>query len=165
MKRGIAAGASAGLISGCVFAMLMLVIPVGGRVGAMIALAASVADASSSLVGWLVYAAYGCVAGALFGALLDGQTANPRVAALWGALYGVGWWIIAELFLVPLLVGSWSWSFWTPEASAVGEVAVPLLAGHVVYGVVLGTIWSRATGGRPRRRQARAEAPPLRRAA
>lgn len=56
-------------------------------------------------------------------------------------MYGAGWWVIAELVLVPALLARWSWSFSTAATAPVREAALPLLAGHVVYSVILGVAW------------------------
>ncbi len=146
MGRKMAAGVVAGLIGGLVFSALMRVVPVAAAGPSMIAFAADVAHAANPMVGWLVYPVYGVVIGALFGALLRGQTLGDIPGALWGVAYGVGWWIIAELVLVPARLGGWSWSASAFGAALVHEAALPLLAGHVVYGVILGVTWSRITG-------------------
>jgi hypothetical protein len=60
---------------------------------------------------------------------------------MWGGLYGVGWWIVAELVLIPVLLAVWPLSI--TAVDRVRDVALPLLVGHVVYGVILGAVWSR----------------------
>lgn len=109
----------------------------------MIAFAAATVHASNPLVGWLVYPVYGVVIGAFFGWLLHRQTLDDVRAALWGGLYGVGWWIIAELVLIPALLVIWPFS--TSAVERARNFAFPLLAGHVAYGVILGLAWSRIT--------------------
>jgi hypothetical protein len=141
MRKTLAAGAAAGAIGGVVFAGLMRVFPVGAEHRSMIAFAADLVRAGSPLIGWLVYPVYGIAIGALFGWLLGGSALDNIRAAMWGGLYGVGWWIAAELVLIPALLAVWPLSI--SAVDRVRDVALPLLVGHVVYGVVLGIAWSR----------------------
>jgi hypothetical protein len=141
MHKTTAAGAAAGAIGGVVFAGLMRLFPVGAEHRSMIAFAADLVRGWSPLIGWLVYPVYGIAIGALFGWLLGWSALDKVRAVMWGGLYGVGWWIAAQLVLIPALLALWPLSI-----SAVArflDVALPLLVGHVVYGVILGIGWSR----------------------
>jgi hypothetical protein len=106
-----------------------------------------VVRAGSPLAGWLVYPVYGVAIGALFGWLLGHGALDKVRAAMWGGLYGVGWWIAAELVLIPVLLAVWPLS--ASAVDRVRDVALPLLIGHVVYGVILGIAWSRFMEVRP----------------
>ena len=141
MYKTVAAGAAAGAIGGVVFAGIMRLFPVGVEHRSMIAFAADLVRAWSPLIGWLVYPVYGIAIGALFGWLLGWSALDKVRAALWGGLYGVGWWIAAELVLIPVLLTVWPLSI--SAVDRVRDVALPLLVGHVVYGVILGIGWSR----------------------
>jgi hypothetical protein len=141
MHKTLAAGAAAGAIGGVVFAGLMRLFPVGAEHRSMIAFAADLVRAGSPLIGWLVYPVYGIAIGALFGWLLGGNALDTVRAAMWGGLYGVGWWIAAELVLIPARLAVWPLSI--SAVDRVRDVALPLLVGHVVYGVVLGIAWIR----------------------
>lgn len=140
MERRIAAGAVSGMIAGLVFDALMRVLPGAAGQTSMITFAAEVIHVPNRLGAWLVYPLYGVVIGTLFGWLVSGRTFDDRRAALWGVLYGVGWWIIAELVLIPALFAIRPFS--ASAVDRVRDVALQLLAGHVVYGVILGVIWS-----------------------
>ena len=154
MHKTVAAGAAAGAIGGIVFAGLMRLFPVGAEHRTMIACAADLVRARSPLIGWLVYPVYGVAIGALFGWLLGRSALDKARAAMWGGLYGVGWWIAAELVLIPSLFVVWPLSI--SAVDRVRDVALPLLVGHVVYGVILGIAWSRFVEvGRPYRWAAR----------
>ena len=142
MSNRIAAGAAGGLIAGVAFDLVMRLMSAGTG-GSMIVFAAGVVHASSPLVGWLVYPVYGVIIGAFFGWLVHDQTVEDAAAILWGGLYGVGWWIVAGLVLIPVLRPTWPFSIAAVDQAR--EVAVPLLVGHIVYGVILGLIWSQIT--------------------
>jgi hypothetical protein len=140
MSRRMIAGAGAGLIAGVVLAVVMRALPVAaadGREISMITFAARLLGMGGPLVGWLAYLADGVVIGALFGAaFLVGPLSVTRTAVLGGA-WGLGWGLVAALGLVPALLGLAPFS-----AAALRElrvIAVPVLAGHVVSGAVLGT--------------------------
>src|SRR6185295_15073627 len=83
MHKTVAAGAAAGAIGGVVFAGLMRLFPVGAEHRTVIAI------------------------GAVFGWLLGRSALDKARAAMWGGLYGVGWWIAAELVLIPSLLVVW----------------------------------------------------------
>jgi hypothetical protein len=141
MERKIAAGVAGGLGAGLVFAIVMRVVP--GANGSMITFAARAVHLGRPLAGWLAYLVYGGLIGGFFAWLLRDQRLDDMSAMVWGALYGLGWWIVAGLILVP--VGEGSWPFSTMAIDQAREVALPLLIGHVVYGGVLGLAWSAIT--------------------
>ncbi len=147
MHKTIAAGAAGGAIGGVVFGVLMRLFPVGTEHRSMVAFAADLVRAGSPLAGWLVYPVYGVAIGALFGWLLGHGALDKVRAAMWGGLYGVGWWIAVELVLIPVLLAVWPLS--ASAVDRVRDVALPLLIGHVVYGVILGIAWSRFMEVRP----------------
>lgn len=112
--------------------------------------------------GWIVYPVYGVLIGWLFGALLRHQALDIRRASLIGALYGVIWWILAGLLLVP--AGLEHIPLSSAAVDAVRPVALPLLIGHLVYGAVLGACWAAIVRRRPLRHRT-VETAPSRRAA
>src|SRR5262245_37134637 len=141
MHKTTAAGAAGGAIGGVVFAGLMRLFPVGAEHRSMIAVAADLVLAGSPLFRCLVYPVYGIAMGALSGWRLGWSAVGKVRAVMWGGLYGVGWWIAAELVLIPALLAVWPLSI--SAVDRVRDVALPLLVGHVVYGVILGIGWSR----------------------
>lgn len=101
----IALGAAAGLVGGLVFGALMQLFSTGRPGESMITFAAVMVHGSRPALGWLVYAVYGLAIGVVFGGLAqgDGVEGDWLRGVFWGAVYGVGWWIVAELVLVPQL--------------------------------------------------------------
>jgi hypothetical protein len=143
MRLRIAAGTGAGLVAGLIFALVMRVLPISaadGRQINMITYAARLIRAGSPLAGWLAYVAYALVLGVLFGALFfAGRTGVFRTAMLGGA-WGVGWFVVVGLGLVPALLGSRPLS--APALRELASIGVPLLIGHIVYGLILGAGFS-----------------------
>ena len=156
MNRKIAAGAAAGLIAGLAFDVAMRAIPARTG-GSMITFAATAVHSTHPLAGWLAYAVYGVLIGALFGWLVANQPLDDGAAMVWGGLYGLGWWIVAGLVLLPALRPAWPFSITAIDQAR--EVAFPLLIGHVVYGVILGLAWSEITRRGSQRRPSAAALP------
>jgi uncharacterized membrane protein YagU involved in acid resistance len=90
----------------------------------------------SLIVGWLYHLFNSAVIGAIFGWLLGSRVSSYGTGLLWGALYGIVWWILGALVLMPLFLGM------PPFASLMmapmRPVAMGSLVGHVLYGVILG---------------------------
>lgn len=157
MKDKVVAGLTAGLIAGLVFAALMSVMPAGGTARSMIGFGALVGHLPGGRAGWLVYLLYGVLTGAMFGWLLHARRLASAGAVAGGVAYGIGWWIITGLIVIPATLGVWPFSPYAVDR--VRPVIFPLLLGHAVYGAVLGLVWSRITN-RPSSRR-RPEATPL----
>jgi hypothetical protein len=149
MRSRILAGAIGGLIAGVVFGVMMQVMtaptPDGAKVP-MMAMVAQVVGSSSLGVGWLYHLFNSAVIGAIFGWLL-GSGADDRIgrATLLGGGYGVLWWILGGLILMPLALGMPALAPLLMEPMR--PVALGSLIGHVIYGVVLGTsfVWLRGS--------------------
>ena len=146
MNKSIAAGAVGGLAGGIVFDGSMRILSARAGHESMIAFAArALGAAAHPMVGWLVYPVYGILIGALFGWLLHAYTVDDFAAALWGLSYGAIWWSIGELVLIPTLLDTWPFS--TQGIAQMRDVALPLFAGHLAYGVILALVWGRITRG------------------
>jgi hypothetical protein len=146
MGKKIGAGVACGLIGGVALDALMRILPVRASDGSNISMITFIADAihaSNPWAGWLMFLAYGMVIGGLFGWLLHNRTLDAGPGALWGGVYGLCWWVVAGVVLVPALLGSLPLSSFARES--LQRVAVPLLVGHIVYGVILGAAFSYIT--------------------
>lgn len=132
----VASGLLAGVLMGLVLQFGM---------GAMAMVGALVGQPTVA-AGWVVHLVISVVFALVFAALL-GQplvgkygTSTARTAAL-GGLYGVALWLVAAATVMPL---------WLAAMGMTGVPAVPnldllSLAGHVLYGVVLGGTYSVVT--------------------
>jgi hypothetical protein len=143
MRTKIAAGATGGLIGGLALAAVMALTPAPAGSVSMLGFTAHLVRSVHPAVGWLVCAVYGALIGAWFGRLLHAQVLDAGPAMLWGGVYGLGWWIVAGLVLIPAALARWPLSI--AAVDQVRAVALPLLIGHLVYGVILGLAWSRIT--------------------
>lgn len=153
MQNKVVAGALAGLISGIVFGVMMQMMqaptPEGMKVP-MMAMVAQVVGSSSLVVGWIYHLFNSAVIGAIFGWLLGARTADRMGNALvLGAGYGVIWWLLGALILMPLALGMPA--FAPLRMKPMHPVAMGSLMGHLLYGVVLGTsfVWLRGRAHQP----------------
>jgi hypothetical protein len=70
-----------------------------------------------------------------YGLLFRDETSTPGHAMAWGWLFGLIWWYLGPMTLLPLLLtGVSDWS--TGAASAL----LPSLLGHLIYGAVTALI-------------------------
>lgn len=139
MRQKIAAGLGAGLIAGLVLGVVMRVLPVSAANGQQItriAVAARLTHVGGQVAGWLAYVAYAVVLGVLFGASLFVGRESLLRTAIMGGVWGIGWFVVVGFGLVPTLLGSRPLS--APALRELGAIAVPLLIGHIAYGLVLG---------------------------
>ena len=126
LRGGILPGGLAGLAGGAVFGITM------SDLGLLPAFAQLVRT-DSSLVGFVVLMVVAAIVGAGFGALVWYQRPSVGETLFWGLAYGVFWWYLGPLTLMPLLQGDGL----TWDVSS-AQVAFPFLLGHVLYGGTTG---------------------------
>ena len=102
------------------------------------------------LVGWVAHLLHGALFGVLFAAVLtdaalEDLTDSPAKCAGTGAVYGLVLAVVGAGIVMPIwlaVVG-----FGAPPS--LPHVTIPLLAWHLVYGVVLGGIFAHLTNSPP----------------
>jgi len=150
MRSNLTAGIVAGLIAGVVFGIMMTVMhaptPEGGSMP-MMAMVAQVVNSKSLAVGWLYHLVNSAVIGALFGWLLGNRIGGYGSAAGWGSGYGVFWWILGGLILMPMFLGMPA--FAPLQMPMMRPVAFASLMGHVLFGVILGSAFIPLRGTAP----------------
>jgi hypothetical protein len=139
MRSNLTAGAIAGLVAGVVFGVMMTVMsaptPDGGGMP-MMAMVAQVVGSSSLAIGWIYHLLNSAVIGGVFGWALGSRVEGYGSAAGWGAGYGIVWWILGGLILMPMLLGMPA--FAPLQMPMMRPVAFGSLMGHVIFGVILG---------------------------
>jgi len=157
MRSKMMAGLAAGLIAGSVFGLGMHLMtaptPEGGRMP-MMAMVAKIVGSESLAVGWLYHLFNSAVIGVIFGWLLGDRITTYGTGLGWGAVYGLAWWVLGGLVLMPLFLGM---PVLAPLMMAeMRPVAMGSLFGHLVYGLVLGgcLIWLRSSAARTAQRPA-----------
>ncbi len=128
--RALVVGGLAGVVGGWAFGAWM------ARVG-FFPLIAGLVGSGSSTVGVALHFAIAVVIGASFGALFQRDVRGPGSSLGWGMAYGVFWWFLGPLTLLPILRGD------APDWSAGrGGELFGSLVGHVVYGLLLGLVYA-----------------------
>lgn len=152
MRNRVTAGAAAGLLAGLVFGLMMQMMKAPGMDGGempMMAMVAMVVRSESLVAGWLYHLFNSAVIGALFGWLLGARAERGAGSGLgWGALWGLVWWVLGGLILMPLLLGMPP--FAALRMPPMRPVAMGSLAGHLIYGGILGIAYGWLRRSAPR---------------
>jgi hypothetical protein len=115
-------GALASLVGGALFTLVLLVIGFLPKV-------ASIGGGSSLILGFVVNMTISAVIGMSYGLLFRYEAPDLGSGVAWGLVYGLIWWFIGPLTLMPILLGgTFSWT--TKTAAAL----LPSLIGHLIYG-------------------------------
>lgn len=129
-NRAVVIGGLSGLLGGWTFSVWMQ------QVG-MFPLIAGIAGSNSPSVGFLIHFLIAMVIGITFGLLFEQDTRRIGSSLAWGMAYGIYWWLLGALTLLPLFLGeSVSWNF----DSASQQIGT--FVGHIVYGLVIGFVYS-----------------------
>ena len=122
--RALWAGAIAGIIGGIPFGIMM------GMMG-MMPMIGMLVRVDSAFAGILVHAAISAITGAIYGFFAVRFPLTWRVAALGGFVYGVIWWVLGALVLMPAILGMFQMIF------VIGQTQWMSLLGHIIFGEVL----------------------------
>jgi uncharacterized membrane protein YagU involved in acid resistance len=115
-------GAVASLVGGLLFSLVMLATGVLPTVATLV-------GGSSPVLGFFVHMCISALVGMSYGVLFQREAPNFASGVAWGLLYGMIWWFIGPLTLMPILLGgSFTWT--TTAAGAL----LPSLIGHLLYG-------------------------------
>lgn len=115
-------GAAAGLVGGMLFGAVLLAVGALAPMGMLLGF-------NALWSGFLVQLLVSVVIGASFGLLFQNEVTNFGSGIAWGMVYGVIWWFVGPLTLLPiLLTGTFSW---TTDAA---NLALANLVGHLIYG-------------------------------
>lgn len=129
--RAIGWGALAGIPGGLLFTVVM------AQLG-FLPTVAGLVGSTSQVTGLAVHLLISAVIGSSYGLLFRGQSYDNGSALGWGAAYGVFWWLLGALTLLPMLLGGAP--LWSAAAAA---ASFPSLVGHLAYGAALGVAFHR----------------------
>lgn len=130
IARALCGGGFAGIVGGWAFGKWM-------EQAGFFPLVAGIVGSSSARVGVTLHFAIAIVIGASFGLLFQREIRGVGSSLGWGAAYGVLWWFLGPLTLLPLLEGArpvWSVAH---AAELFGS-----LVGHIVYGIIVGVLYA-----------------------
>ncbi|UGY94756.1 hypothetical protein [Streptomyces gobiensis] len=121
-------GAVGGLVGGIAFGIMMQIMD-------MMPMIAMLVESDSIGVAWVIHLIISVIFGIIFGLLLAShRAARVLPASALGLVYGAIWWVIGGLWLMPARLGM--------PVFDVNEVAWKSLAGHLVYGLLLGLVYA-----------------------
>jgi len=125
----IQSGVKGGLIAGVVFGAMM------GMMG-MLPMIAMLLKSESAIFGFILHLVFSAIIGGTFGLIFGHVALNKGSGVLLGLLYGVIWWVLGPLVIMPVWLGMGL------QLSAAGmTMALPSLWGHLVFGFILGLIY------------------------
>ena len=126
IQSGLFPGAVAGLAGGVVFGGTM------SELG-LLPTFAQLVRTDSSAVGFIMVMAVAGIVGGGFGTLVCHQRPGVGETFFWGLAYGIFWWYLGPLTLMPLLQGDGlTWDVRSAQAE------FPTFLGHVLYGATTG---------------------------
>ena len=133
------AGVAGGLVGGLVFGAMMSAMTPGVLQMAIPAMYGIAGPAGA--VGWAIHMSHGAVIGLGFAAVADlrpelGDSIGTSLGV--GAGYGLLAWVALAVIVMPIWLGAVGF----PGAPPLPNVGVESLVGHVVYGAVLGGVYS-----------------------
>jgi hypothetical protein len=124
--RAIVFGGFAGIIGGWALSQVNFFLLIGGLV-----------HSESMMLGVTVHLFFAAIIGATFGILFQADVRGYGSSMSWGAAYGLLWWFIGPLTILPKWQGNeLDWS------SGRGGALFGALVGHIIYGLILGLIYS-----------------------
>jgi len=98
---------------------------------------AGVVGSASPAVGETLHFLFAAIIGASFGVLFQRDVRGYGSSMAWGMAYGIFWWLLGPLTLLPLFLGkSLDWSN-THAADLFGS-----LIGHIIYGLIVGLLYA-----------------------
>ena len=116
-------GITAALIGGSVFGVQM-------AVGGMLPMLAQMVGSQNPVVGFVMHLIISAIIGAVYGAIAPRLPAGWLVAMGAGIGYGVIWWVLGALVMMPLLLGMGDMVF------QIGDMQLMSLIGHVIFGII-----------------------------
>ena len=135
IKQGVYGGLAGGVVFGALMAVMGMLPMIGNMVGV-----------PAAWIGFVVHLLISATIGGSFAVLLDASGRRGGVGS--GLAYGLIWWILGPLTLMPFFMGMGLGVNW--NVAAMGQ-AMPSLAGHLIFGGILGATyaWLRDRRGVP----------------
>lgn len=127
--HSIGQGAVASILGGLLFSIIMVATGVLPKVAAL-------AGGSSPILGFVVHLVISSLIGMSYGLLFEHESSSVGASIAWGTLYGLAWWFIGPLILMPILLGGSV--TWTIQAA---DLLLPSLLGHLLYGAATGLVF------------------------
>lgn len=127
--RSLGWGALASIVGGLLFSLVMFSTGVLPQIALLV-------RGASPLQGFAVHLVISILIGMSYGLLFRQEASNLSEGVAWGLLYGLVWWFLGPLTLMPLLLGHPV--TWTLQAAV---ILLPSLLGHLLYGAATGLVF------------------------
>jgi len=119
-------GAIAGIAGALVFGLMMLMMGMLGMVGKLI-------GTESLFLAFVYHLFNGAIIGLTFALFFGSRIRGLGGSTLYGLVYGIVWWFLGPLLLMPIMLGMGS------QLHVEGMIAaMPSLIGHIIFGIVMG---------------------------
>ncbi|MFA7324695.1 MAG: hypothetical protein WC005_10090 [Candidatus Nanopelagicales bacterium] len=125
VARGAVGGLVGGIVGGMAFGMLMQMMSFMPKIAMLV-------GSDSVVIGWVAHMAISMALGVAFGVIVARLRAGYAGFAVLGIMYGVMWWVLGALLLMPAKLGMPTFQFDT--------MAWQSLMGHMIFGAILGLI-------------------------
>ncbi len=126
--RAVLIGGGAGLVGGLVFGLMMAAQGMLPMVGMLI-------GQDNPTVGFIVHMVISAFIGAIFGGIAARLPSGWAASVVGGGIYGVIWWVLGALILMPLMLGM------NDMVLQIGDMQISSLIGHVVFGILMGVAY------------------------
>lgn len=123
--KQLTAGVVGGLVGGVLFGLMM-------QMMGMLGMVAGLVGQDGAAVGWVVHLAISVLFGLGYAVAFGPRSSSWSWALGLGAVYGVVWWVLGALIIMPAIMGM--------PVLQVGTLQMQSLVGHIVYGVALGGV-------------------------
>ena len=123
--KQLTAGVVGGLVGGVLFGVMM-------QMMGMLGMVAGLVGQDSAAVGWVVHLAISVLFGLGYAVSIGPRSTSWARALGLGAVYGVFWWVLGALIIMPAILGM--------PVLQVGTPQIQSLVGHIVYGLALGGV-------------------------
>ncbi|BCL83708.1 hypothetical protein ccbrp13_61730 [Ktedonobacteria bacterium brp13] len=127
--RSLEWGALASVLGGLLFSIIMVATGILPQIAALI-------GGSSLLAGFAVHLIISVLIGMSYGLFFQHESPDAGSSIAWGMLYGLAWWFLGPLTLMPILLGHAV--TWTMQAA---DLLLPSLLGHLIYGAATGLVF------------------------
>lgn len=139
--KQLTAGVVGGLVGGVLFGVMM-------QMMGMLGMVAGLVGQDGAAVGWVVHLAISVLFGLGYAVTIGPRSTSWSRALGLGAAYGVVWWVLGALIIMPAILGM--------PVLQVGTPQVQSLVGHIVYGLALGGVLHAMVQPGPRKVTSRA---------
>lgn len=132
LPRALLVGGAAGVVGGWVFGRWMSKVDFFPLISGLV-------NSDSPMMGMTLHFVIAVFIGASFGVLFQGDVRGPGSSLGWGLAYGIFWWFLGPLTLLPILGGNpLDWSY----QHAGGALLFGSLIGHAIYGLLVGLTYA-----------------------